>query len=44
VSIEEDGIVSTVEKYLQLHEDDTLTKLILEQYHLIREQEKAQVS
>lgn len=44
LSIEEDGIVSTVEKYLQLHEDDTLTKLILEQYHLIREQEKAQVS
>ncbi|WP_214803440.1 mannitol-1-phosphate 5-dehydrogenase [Exiguobacterium sp. s194] len=44
LSIEEDGIVSTVEKYLQLHEDDTLTKLILEQYHLIREQEKARVS
>lgn len=44
LSIEEDGIVSTVEKYLQLHEDDTLTKLILEQYHLICEQEKAQVS
>lgn len=44
VSIEEDGIVSTVEKYLQLHEDDTLTKLILEQYHLIREQEKERVS
>ncbi|MCC5893832.1 mannitol-1-phosphate 5-dehydrogenase [Exiguobacterium sp.] len=44
LSIEEDGIVSTVEKYLQLHENDTLTKLILEQYHLIREQEKARVS
>lgn len=44
LSIAEDGILSTVEKYLQLHEEDTLTKLILEQYQLIREQEKVRVS
>lgn len=44
LSIEESGILSTVEKYLKLEETDTLTQLILDQYHLIREQAKARVS
>lgn len=44
LSIEESGILSTVEKYLKLQETDTLTQLILDQYHLIREQAKARVS
>jgi len=44
LSIEESGILSTIEKYLGLNEADTLTKLILEQYDLIREQENARVS
>lgn len=44
LSIEETGILATIEKYLGLSEHDTLTQLILEQYHLIREQEKARVS
>lgn len=44
LSIQESGIVPTIEKYLHLQEEDVLTKLILEQYHIIREQEKARVS
>ena len=44
LSIEEHGISSTIEKYLHLHEGDTLTQLILDQYHLIREEEKERVS